>query len=95
MKYVLGVKEADEVEETIDHSTFGTFVHDSLELLYKPFVKKNITAEDLKEMLKQANSPFAHSAITIIKRHKVEQLACRWLNSYDFDTQQQKSMLCL
>lgn len=49
----------------------------------------------LKEMLKQANSPFAHSAIIIIKRHKVEQLACRWLNSYDFDTQQQKSMLCL
>lgn len=54
-KYVLGVREADEVEETIDHSTFGTFVHDSLELLYKPFVKKNITAEDLKRMLKQIN----------------------------------------
>ncbi|MDG1477409.1 MAG: PD-(D/E)XK nuclease family protein, partial [Vicingaceae bacterium] len=54
-KYVLGVREADEVEETIDHTTFGTFVHDSLELLYQPFVNKNITAEDLKRMLKQVN----------------------------------------
>ena len=52
-KYVLGVREADEVEETIDHSTFGTYVHDSLEILYQPFVGKNLTAEDLKLMLKK------------------------------------------
>jgi ATP-dependent helicase/nuclease subunit B len=52
-KYVLGVREADEVEETIDHSTFGTYVHDSLEILYQPFVGKNISAEDLKLMLKK------------------------------------------
>jgi len=52
-KYVLGVREADEVEETIDHSTFGTYVHDSLEILYKPFVGKNITIGDLKLMLKK------------------------------------------
>lgn len=54
-KYVLGVREADEVEETIDHSTFGTYVHDSLEILYKPFVGATITAEDLKQMLKKVN----------------------------------------
>jgi len=52
-KYVLGVREADEVEETIDHSTFGSYVHDSLEILYKDFVGKNITTEDLKLMLKK------------------------------------------
>jgi len=50
---VLGVREADEVEETIDHSAFGTYVHDSLEILYKPFVGKNLTTEDLKRMLKK------------------------------------------
>ncbi len=54
-KYVLGVREVDEVEETIDHSTFGTYVHSSLELLYKDFVKKNITVEDLKLMLKKVS----------------------------------------
>ena len=52
-KYVLGVREADEVEETIDHATFGSYVHDSLEILYKPFIGKNIAAEDLKLMLKK------------------------------------------
>lgn len=52
-KYVLGIKEDDEVEETIDHSTFGTYVHDSLETLYTPFIGKNITIEDVKRMLKQ------------------------------------------
>jgi len=55
-KYVLGVREVEEVEETIDHSTFGTYVHDSLEILYKPFINKNITAEDLKLMLKQVST---------------------------------------
>ncbi len=48
----------------------------------------------LKEMLRQPNSPFAHSAIAIIKRHKAERLACRWLDSYDFDIEKQKSRLC-
>ena len=52
-KYVIGVREADEVEETIDHSTFGSYVHDSLEILYKPFVGKNLTVEDLKLLLKK------------------------------------------
>ena len=49
----------------------------------------------LQEMMKQVNSPFAHSAIAIIKRHKVERLACSWLDTYDFDTTKQKKMLCL
>lgn len=54
-KYVLGVKEVDEVEEEIAHRTFGNYVHKSLEQLYKEFVGKNITAEDLKLMLKKVN----------------------------------------
>lgn len=51
-KYILGVKEADEVEETIDHSSFGTYIHAILELLYQPYIDKNITEIDLKNMLK-------------------------------------------
>ena len=51
-KYVLGVREAEEVEETIDASTFGTYLHKVLEILYQPFIGKNITTQDLKGMLK-------------------------------------------
>lgn len=48
----------------------------------------------LREMLRQPNSPFFHSAIAIIKRHKAERLACSWLSSYEFDTEKQRNMLC-
>lgn len=48
----------------------------------------------MKQMLRQPNSTFAHSAVAIIKRHKAERVACRWLSSYDFDTEKQKNMLC-
>lgn len=48
----------------------------------------------LKEMLREPGSPFAHSAIAIIKRHKAERLACSWLTSFDYDTERQKGMLC-
>ncbi len=55
-KYVLGVGDPDEVEETIEMKTFGTFVHDSLEVLYKPFENKNITEYDLKVLLKNVET---------------------------------------
>ena len=48
----------------------------------------------LKEMLREPSSPFAHSAIAIVKRHKAERLACSWMSNYNFDTEKQKSMLC-
>ena len=51
-KYILGISETDEVEETIDASSFGTYLHRVLEILYQPFIDKNITEIDLKNMLK-------------------------------------------
>lgn len=53
--YIIGVKDADEVEEEVEMSSFGTFVHNALEQLYKPFIGKNVTEFDLKEMLKKAD----------------------------------------
>ena len=55
-KYVIGVREADDVEETIDHSSFGTYIHKVLEILYQPFAdqKTNLTIEDVKVLLKKA-----------------------------------------
>ncbi|MAZ26881.1 MAG: hypothetical protein CL868_07360 [Cytophagaceae bacterium] len=39
-RYVLGIKELDEVEDTVAHNTLGTIVHDSLEALYTPHTGK-------------------------------------------------------
>lgn len=49
---ILGVQEYDTVEETVAANTLGTVVHDTLELLYKPFEGKNLVAEDIKAMFK-------------------------------------------
>lgn len=63
-RYVTDFGESDEVEEEIENSTFGTFIHETLEDLYRPFSRrdkngklvepqpKNITSQDIEEMLK-------------------------------------------
>ena len=45
-----GIKEFKEIEETIAANTFGTIIHDTLEKLYTPFIKKYITKKDIFEM---------------------------------------------
>lgn len=63
-RYVTDFGEADEVEEEIENSTFGTFIHETLEDLYRPFARHdkngepvdpqpaNITSLDIEKMLK-------------------------------------------
>ncbi|WP_420571083.1 PD-(D/E)XK nuclease family protein [Kordia sp.] len=47
---ILGINEYEAVEETVAANTLGTVVHDTLELLYKPFEGKIITTKDIKTM---------------------------------------------
>ncbi|MFC2109016.1 PD-(D/E)XK nuclease family protein [Bacteroidota bacterium] len=49
-RYILGIKDLDEVEETIAFNTMGTVVHEVLELFYKPFIGKYLQIEDVKKM---------------------------------------------
>lgn len=49
---ILGINEYEAVEETVAANTLGTVVHDTLELLYKPFEGKIVTTEDIKAMFK-------------------------------------------
>ena len=47
VKYVLQIKEPKEIEESADHSTFGTIIHDTLEFLLTPFLKRPLTKKDI------------------------------------------------
>lgn len=47
---IAGLKEADEVEESIGADVLGNAIHLVLERLYQPFVGKKISAEDVKQM---------------------------------------------
>ncbi len=42
-RYILGIRDAEEVEETIAANTMGTIVHDTLEKLYTPYVNELLT----------------------------------------------------
>ncbi|MCE3280057.1 MAG: nuclease family protein [Bacteroidetes bacterium] len=50
---IAGLKEADEVAETIGADVLGNVIHSVLETLYKPFVGKNLKSEDVKDMKPQ------------------------------------------
>ncbi len=44
-RYVMDFGEASSVEEEVEHSTFGTFIHNTLEELYQPFVNETPTSQ--------------------------------------------------
>ncbi|SNR39403.1 PD-(D/E)XK nuclease superfamily protein [Lutibacter agarilyticus] len=49
---VLGIREDDEVEETIAANTMGSVIHDVLEHMYKPFIGKFLTKDNIAAMQK-------------------------------------------
>lgn len=49
-KYVLKLKEEDEVEEEMSNASFGTVIHEVLEQLYKPFEGKQLKKSDVEQM---------------------------------------------
>lgn len=55
-QYVLNIRDAEEVEETVAYNTLGTVVHDTLETFFAPFKGKVITANDLRSMQKQIST---------------------------------------
>ncbi len=54
-QYVLGVRDQEEVEETVAFNTLGTVVHNALENLYKPFEGKTINEEIIQGFIKKAD----------------------------------------
>ncbi|MEO0405608.1 MAG: PD-(D/E)XK nuclease family protein, partial [Bacteroidota bacterium] len=49
-RYILGLGEQAEVEETMESSTLGTVVHDTLEALYGAYVGQVLTETHIEEM---------------------------------------------
>jgi len=55
-RYVLGIGEKEEVEETIAATTLGTVVHDTLEAFYKPLEGKEVSRNEIENMIEQIDS---------------------------------------
>jgi len=50
-RYGVGIKETDDVEESAEANTQGSILHESLEMLYKPFIGKVLNEGNIKECL--------------------------------------------
>ena len=50
-RYGAGIKETEDVEESAEANTQGSILHESLEMLYKPFIGRVLTEENIKECL--------------------------------------------
>ncbi len=50
---ILRISETDEVEESVAINTLGTIIHGALEELYKPFIGRLLTIQDIQNCKKQ------------------------------------------
>ena len=61
-QYILGIRDTEEVEETVAANTLGTVVHNTLENFYKPLVEsgENLSKEFIKECLSKTAEEVAN-----------------------------------
>ncbi|WP_420401277.1 PD-(D/E)XK nuclease family protein [Flagellimonas sp.] len=52
-KNILKIHDAEEVEQSIAANTFGTIIHDSLEVLYSPLINKVLEKADMESLQAQ------------------------------------------
>ena len=50
-RYVLGLDEAEQVEEVVESHTLGTVIHETLREIYEDFIGKYLTVESLKKAI--------------------------------------------
>lgn len=89
-RYVLGIKEEQEVEETVAANTLGTIIHDSLEQMFLPFVGKEICKKDVEklvktsdnEVLKQFKKVYKNAPIHKGKNLLIHEVAKRYLHNF-------------
>ena len=55
-RYLLGLREEDELETFFSHKTYGMLVHNALEALYTPNIGKKLTQVDSKEMIDRVDA---------------------------------------
>lgn len=52
-QYILGIRDTEEVEETVAYNTLGTVVHETLEAFYTPQIGKELTADLLENFIEK------------------------------------------
>lgn len=87
---IAGLKEADEVEETIGADMLGNAIHQVLEKLYQPFIGKKLIASDIKQMkplvegltLSAFEEEYSSSQILFGKNLLTIKVALKFINNF-------------
>lgn len=87
---IAGLKEADEVEETIGADTLGNSIHEVLEKLYQPFVGKKLKIADIKSMKQEVEAltistfekEYSKTEISYGKNFLTVKVALKFLNNF-------------
>lgn len=69
---ILRIGEVDEVEENIALNTLGTIIHETLRVLYSPFVGQKINAENLKEKIAQIDEQVLYQFKEVYKEGEIK-----------------------
>lgn len=88
--YVAGIREPEEVEETVGADTLGTIIHGALEELYKPAIGKKLTAEFFESSKKILThvcesmfaKHFSAEETSLGKNLLAKRIAIRYIGSY-------------
>lgn len=87
---IAGLKEADEVEETIGADALGNVIHEALDRFYKPFLGKKITPSDVRGMKKEVESTvvelfkkdYKESDVSFGKNLLILKVALKFINNF-------------
>ncbi len=87
---IAGLKEVDEVEETIGADTLGSSIHKVLQNFYTPFIGKKIVADDIKKMKPQVEAAtlavfeeeYSKTAISFGKNLLTLKVALKFINNF-------------
>jgi len=69
---ILRISETDEVEENIAVNTLGTIIHGALEELYKPFLGRILTIEDIKSCFSKVDAEVLNQFKLVYKEGEIK-----------------------
>jgi hypothetical protein len=69
---ILRISETDEVEENIAANTLGTIIHGALEELYKPFIGRILTKEDVESCFKKIDTEVLNQFKEVYKEGEIK-----------------------
>jgi hypothetical protein len=85
-KYILGLKELDEIEEDISYKTLGTVIHDCLDLSYRNHIHKSLKEADIEQMLQN----YPRTLTTLFEKRYQEEALRNGKNLIDFEIAKQQ-----